>query len=227
MPTKRSYREIAPGKLALYSRKKYARPKRTYTPRPTYMPTRQELKFLDTAFTTTTVPVVGTITLTSANLIAQGTGESQRIGRKATIVALSVRYVVQIKPTTNSNNTDDGLRLIVYHDKQANGAAPAVTDILKTADYLSYNNLANKDRFVTLKDDFTDMHSMAGGGSTATFGEVGITKQVHLRCNIPVEFSGTAGLLAEVRSNNIGILAISDSADVSLEGLIRIRYSDA
>lgn len=192
-----------------------------------YSPMGTELKFLDTSFNQTTVAATGNIVLTSVNLVPQGVTESTRIGRKCTLRAISFRYVVQLKPTTNTNNTDDGLRVIVYWDKQCNGTAAAVTDILRTADYLSYNNLANKERFRILKDQFVDLHSTAGGGSTASFGEIGFTKQMHLKCNIPIEFSGVTGAITEIRSNNIGVLLISDSADVSCEGLVRIRYSDS
>lgn len=230
MPTKRTLVTALPVR-ALPARRMYKKPRKGYMRTSgnygRYSPMGQELKFLDTSFNQTTVATAGNIVLSSVNLVPQGVTESTRIGRKCTLRALSLRYVIQIKPTTNTNNTDDGLRLIIYLDKQCNGTSAAVTDILRTADYLSYNNLANKDRFRILKDSFVDIHSTAGGGSTASFGEVGITKQVHLKCNIPIEFSGVTGAITEIRSNNIGVLIISDSADVSCEGLVRIRYSDS
>jgi len=191
-----------------------------------YAPTGTELKFLDTSWNDTTVAATGEVILPSVNLIPQGVTESQRIGRKCIIRSISLRYVIQIKPTTNTNNTDDGVRLILFQDKQCNGTAATVTDLLKTADYLSFNNLSNKERFKVLADKFVDVHSTAGGGSTATFGELGVTKSLYIKCYIPIEFSSTTGAITEIRSNNIGVLLISDSADTACEGLVRVRFSD-
>lgn len=236
MPTKRTLVTAMPLRALPSTRRTYKKRKYTGSFKKGYnrtsgyygrfAPLGTELKFLDTTWNDTTVASAGEVILPSVNLIPQGVTESNRIGRKCVIRSIAVRYVVQIKPTTNTNNTDDGVRFILFQDKQCNGAAATVTDILRSADYLSFNNLANKERFKVLADKFTDVHAAAGGGSTSSFGELGFTKSVYIKCYIPIEFSSTTGALTEIRSNNIGVLLISDSADTACEGLVRIRYSD-
>lgn len=186
-----------------------------------------ELKFLDTTVTQATVGSTGNITNTSLNLIPSGTGESQRVGRKVVIKRIHLKYVCVLKETGTSSSTDDGVRVIVYLDKQCNGATASVTDILETTQYLSFNNLANKNRFTILMDEHTDLRSQSGGGSTVAFGRMAVTKQWHHKCSLPIEFSSTAGSLTEIRSFNIGILTISDRALIELNGKARVRYLDA
>lgn len=110
----------------------------------------EEVKFFDTTNTGTALATTGVITNSSLNLIPQGILENNRIGRKCTIKKIQFRGVIQF----NSSTTESGevVRIMVVWDKQANGAAATITDILETADEKSFNNLSNKNRFVTLKD---------------------------------------------------------------------------
>lgn len=191
-----------------------------------YAPLGQELKFFDTTIANTTIGSVGSIHSDSLVEIPQGVTESQRVGRKCTIKSLHLRFVASLISTTTAANADDGLRVIVYHDKQCNGATAAVTDILETADYLSYNNLSNKNRFRILYDEFCDISAQAAGGSTFTTGTVAKTWSKHLPMNLPIEFSATTGAITEIRSNNIGILAISDNGAMNLRTTARVRFGD-
>lgn len=209
-----------------------ARKRTKYTPKTyrsrfgSYSAPSPELKFLDNTWDSDPVPSAGVIALNTVNNVAAGTGESQRVGRKITIKSIHLRWVNVIKASASNADTDDGLRLILYLDKQANGAAATVTDILETADYLSFNNLSNRNRFRVLMDRVVDVSSMSGGSSTA-FGAAAKTKQAHLRCDIPIEFSSTTGAITEMRSNNVGVLIISDNQEAECVGNVRIRYTDS
>lgn len=189
-----------------------------------YPPLGNELKFLDSSWNSSGVSNSGTIVLSTVHPAVSGTGESQRIGRKIVIRSVFVRWVVEIGNGTTPSATDDGLRVIIYQDMQANGAAATVTDILATANYLSFNNLANKNRFKIMMDKFTDVHSAAA--TSSTFGEMAKTRSHYMKCNVPIEFSSTTGSITEIRSNNIGVLLISDKAISNCSGRIRVRYSD-
>jgi hypothetical protein len=188
-----------------------------------YSPLGTELKFLDTTWNVNP-SATGQIVLDSVNEVAAGTGESQRVGRKVTIKSINMRFVPNLNSTASAANTDDGMRVILYHDKQCNGAAPNVVDILESADYLSFNNLSNKNRFRILMDKYVDLSSASG--ISATFGKIAKTKQFYMKCNIPIEFSSTTGGIAEIRSNNIGVLCISDKGVSDVNGNVRIRFSD-
>lgn len=187
-----------------------------------------ELKFFDGVNSTAAVGVGGTIAQDSLNEIAQGVGESQRVGRKCTLKKLNMRGECTLPAATNATNTSDRLRLVVYHDKQTNGAAAAVTDILESATQDSFLNLANKGRFRILAEkNFT----MSAAGATAsgaayTYGEVVKSYKLNINLNTPIEFDGATGAITEMRTNNIGVLLISDSGLCSCVFRWRVRYAD-
>ncbi len=101
---------------------------------------RGELKFHDVDLDDATIGVNGNITA-SINLIAQGVTESTRVGRKCTLRWIGWRYTIEKVENTVLASGDETIRVIMYWDKQANGATAAITDILETDDYHSFNNL--------------------------------------------------------------------------------------
>ncbi len=190
-----------------------------------------ELKFLDIAVQDAVVATTASILLDSMVKVPQGTTESTRIGRKCTLKSIGFRYHMTLAAATASNATTDTVRIIIYHDKQCNGAVAATTAILEDAtDFQSFNNLANKNRFRTLMDRTHTLvcHSGSGRGSTDTlaFGEDLINEHFYKKCNIPIEYDSTAGAITEIRSNNIGILLIASTGVTGFVGQVRIRFSD-
>lgn len=174
----------------------------------------------------------GTIVNTSSlNLIAQGVTEGTRVGRKCVIRSINWRGAVKLVANAAGTVTNGALlRILIVLDKQCNGAAPAVTDVLETANYASFNNLANKSRFRTLMDRTYKVDCMAAAGD----GTANDTPDVYVPCsffkkvNIPLEFSSTTGAIAEIRSNNIFMLAIGNTTttNVSMDSKVRLRFSD-
>lgn len=189
-------------------------------------PLSRELKFFDTTKVATTAAAAGTIHNSSLCLVPQGVTESTRVGRKLTIKSIHVRLVCNL--ANSSSQPDDGVRVILFLDTQCNGASATVGDILESANYLSWNNLANKNRFRTLHDEFIDITSTAGAytGAAANFASKAYTKEIHKNVNIPVQFDSTTGAITEIKSNNIGLLTISDQGGITVRSYVRIRFSD-
>lgn len=194
------------------------------------MPSTEELKFKDTVVAAggsvstagEIVPATGTL-----NVIAQGTGESERIGRKVEVKYIGVRYTLHLDDTTVANQTKDTVRVILYQDKQANGATAGVLDILDTASYQSFNNLSNKGRFRVLADRVHSLQATAGAGTTGlTYGEAIQNGSMHIKCNTPIEFNSTTGAITEIVSNNLGFLVISSDGHTEFDATVRLRYSD-
>jgi len=183
-----------------------------------------ELKFHDLNHTSAVVVAARTIASPSLNGIAQGVAEDERIGRKCTLKSLSLRGTILMPAATGTIVWTDEVRVIVYQDKQCNGAAPAVLDLLETATVEGYNNLANKGRFTTLMDKKMIV-SRIPASSTVAGGQF---KHFNLykKLNVPIEFNGAAGALTEIRSNNIGVLAITKNGLMELEYNVRVRYAD-
>lgn len=188
-----------------------------------------ELKFIDFNTEDAMIAAGGTIMVNadaeaSFVRIAQGDGESNRDGRKCCIKKICWRYRVQLADAGTAGTATETVRVIMYLDKQTNGAAATVTDILEADDFQSFNNLANKSRFRILYDQTLTINLTGAEAATALTKRV--NKQFYKNCSIPIEFNNaaTTGALATVRSNNIGILLISESGRASLTGVLRLRF---
>ncbi len=188
-----------------------------------------EMKFHDLAVTDGTIAQNGVIQTTGTiNIIPQGVTEVQRVGRKCTVTKIQWRWNV-VNAGGAAVGTSETVRLIVYLDKQCNGATAAVTDILETDDYQSFRNLSNTGRFVILYDYTVTLNPQASAGNgtandTATVAENGT---FYKDCNIPIEFSSTTGALTEIRSNNLAVMTVAKEGNLAtLDSEIRLRFGD-
>ncbi len=195
-----------------------------------YAGDKAEHKFHDLDIDDSTIAAGATVAQASCNLIAQGVTESTRVGRKCTVRAIGWRFFLTLKTTAVAADTSDTVRILLYMDKQCNGATIATTDLLESADIQSFNNLANKGRFRVLMDRTYAISSQAGSGrgttDTLSYGEVMIQDTFFKKCNIPIEFDSTTGAITEIRSNNIGVLTLAASGNVAFNSKMRLRYSD-
>lgn len=204
----------------VYKKRKYTR---------NYNPGYREYKFIDTVLTDAVVASTGGIT-TSPNLIMQGIAENNRIGRKVTIKSIACRWELSLPAVSDGADITSGdiCRIIIFHDKQANGANAAVLDILELAEWDSFLNLANKNRFVILMDRFTVINRLVAvtdGTNTSTTPLVLKFIKFYKKLNINVEFSGVSGAITELTSSNISFLYISSEGICGLaEQQTRIRF---
>lgn len=190
-------------------------------------PQSAELKFHDVSAGSTAATLTGVFAGRSLNLIPQGTSESERIGRKCLIKKINMRGSILLANATANNACQNRIRIIVYQDKQANGAdITATTDLLETAAIDSYRNLANSMRFKVLYDKTMACNCTCADG-TETFEYIK-NWSFNRRVNIPLEFSSTTGAISELRSNNIGVLFIQESTapNAILKYQARLRFSD-
>ncbi len=161
-------------------------------------------------------------------IITQGVGESQRVGRKIVIRKIQFRYNLNLFAGISQANHDD-VRVILYKDKQTNGAIATATTILQTDNYQSFRNMENVGRYTVLMDRMHALNHTAAGGNGTAIETCTNTKNYKFfkECNIPVEYNAATGDIAEIRSNNLGIMVLcATGAVVKLEGVIRFRYTD-
>lgn len=189
-----------------------------------------ELKFHDVDLDDGLVSTAGTV-VDSIIKIAQGTTESTRIGRKCTIRNIGWRFNILMQEDNDiaDPTAADVIRVIMYLDKQCNGATATVTGILESADYQSFNNLGNKSRFRTLLDRTYDVNKQSLASATTgtvASNEIVISDTFFKKVNIPIEYDSTAGAITEIRSNNIGVLLIGRAGVAGFVSKIRIRFSD-
>ncbi len=188
-----------------------------------------ELKFHDLDIDDATIASGATIAQDSCNKIAQGVTEVQRIGRKCTVRSINWRF--QISTNVQSNTASPAtevVRVILYLDKQANGATATTAAIVESDDFQTFNNLANKSRFRTLMDRTYPLQLMAASGADATAEWAGenVTDTFFKKVNIPIEFDSTTGAITEIRSNNIGVLLLGKQGLAVFASKMRIRFSD-
>ncbi len=188
---------------------------------------RGELKFFDVTIDDAVIATGATVAIASVNLISQGITETQRIGRKCTIRHIDWRLRLR-KAFATSTAGDDVVRVILYLDRQANGATATTTDVLETADFQSFYNLANQNRFRILMDRTCDLNSSAGAGDGTTNDTFAWSKTLRFnrKLRITLEFSDAAGVITNLRSNNIGVLTLSSNGTSELQSQMRIRFSD-
>lgn len=199
-----------------------------------------ELKFLDVTVDDAVVAAGGAIN--GANFgavveelfkVPQGDGESSRDGRQIWAEKIGLHFDVELPNhfgTTGALFTHDIVRIMLIHDKQANGAFPsAITDILETGEYDSFNNLANSKRFRTLFDKTISLNSAAfttDGAATPNYnvGRMGKSFQKYVKLQMPVEYDGTTGAISTVKSNNIFLIYISKHGIAKVNCQARLRF---
>lgn len=184
-----------------------------------------ELKFFDTSKVSTTVSATGTILNNCLNIVPEGNGQSARNGRKILIKKISIRGSFELA----DDETTDRVRLVIYQDKQANGAAATIANIFSGTDINSFNEIANKGRFRILKEITADLNPATyWDGTDPHVGGYKVGYKANLRCNIPIEFddSVTTGALTSVTSNNLGVAAFSQVSSANATYTVRIRYLD-
>ncbi len=224
----RAYRKFGPSSRA---RAMYASRYRVEMFRGRYAGNKgPELKFHDLDIDDAVVAAGGTIAQASCNLIAQGVTESARIGRKCLVKQINWRFQINL-PEVDAGGTpqdSDVIRVILYLDKQCNGAAAAVTDIVESANFQSFNNLSNKSRFRTLMDRTYEIspNGVGGNGTAVDSGGANVTDTLFKSVNIPVEFNAATGAITEIRSNNIGVLLLGFAGVSGFFSKMRLRFSD-
>jgi hypothetical protein len=169
--------------------------------------TGRELKFIDTQLLNSTIATTGSVTL--LNGVAQGTDFTQRIGRKTIIK--SVLWNGGVYPTATTSAQGEIIRLLVVYDTQTNSAAaPAITDILATADPTAPMNLNNRDRFHVLMDKKLGMNAGVYAAGTLTTGSPGAKYiKTYKKCHKEIIYSGTGATVGSIQTGAIWLLTIS------------------
>lgn len=183
-----------------------------------------EKKYIDNALVLTTA-TAGVVTGTYVTMV-QGQTASTRIGNKIRVKNINLSLTFD---TSGADLTPDPLlmRCMLLWDKQANGALPAVLDILQTASVYSYRNMETVERFTVLKDKFILLKTpTALTGAWAASAADGRFAKFAWKGAMDVHYGGNAGTVADLRSENLVILLISNIAAGHANGNIRVKYTD-
>lgn len=209
---------------------------------------KPEKKFYDIDITNTNIAGVATnfttngVHTNSQTIVGipQGTTENERIGRKCTVTNIYARLSFDFLANAVSNisagdSSQEMVRVMMYWDKQCNGAAAASTDLLETNLIHSFRNLANSKRFVVLYDRTFTWNATTTGGGNGTANDSAVVRNNYLvkiskKCFIPIEFLLTTGALtSNIASNNIAMIIWGKNGNImqiETGSKIRIRFID-
>jgi len=166
--------------------------------------------------------------LTLLSTVANGSGSSERIGRKISYYDISIRYFL----TANSVHLSNYTRIMVVYDNSPNGTAPAYTDIIQNSATTSFENPDTRGRFKILHDktiysatsDVVDKSiNQFGTGSIAASH----TQTISLKGKT-AQFLGTGSSISDYEKGAIYLLTNSFQNNVMyLEFANRIQFYDA
>lgn len=88
-----------------------------------------------------------------------GTGLNQRIGRTIFMKSIALHVYAQ---STAVTGVEQAARVMVVYDHQANGAQPAISDVLSSAIHNQHYNVYTRNRFVVIFDEWFTLSASAG-----------------------------------------------------------------
>lgn len=179
-----------------------------------------EKKWFDTLASGQNPTTGGAFPISNANSIDDGTLDTERVGAKIQLTAVQYHFEGALASTDTASNL---VRLILYADKQPNGATATVTQILQNNDFLSFRNLDNLDRFDILDDSIVELKAEAGVSGTLVMSRC--YKGIYKKVNYPVAYASDAGTFP-ISGACIGLLVIAKSATGVYSVRTRVRFMD-
>jgi hypothetical protein len=178
---------------------------------------RQELK-VNSSGNTGSIAFTTAGTIIPLDTVGQGDNINQRSGDIVRIQFLRFQ-ITGYEPTANTSST---WRLIIFSDGMANGAAPAVTDLLDsavfTAPYAGIN--VQRHRFKIYHDK---THTMVGGQPNQE-----VTDIVTLPLKLTRYYNDATSTSTNIGKNALFALVISSNAATSVYARnYQIRYTDS
>lgn len=178
----------------------------------------EELKYIDLVIGPTTITSTASFSLMSA--ITQGVLVSNRIGNEIKLRKIELRYHIYGSSAGDFTNL---VRVMIVMDRQANAAIFGINDLLAFGgDTLSPYNEDNTKRFKMIQDRTHALENVAGVAQ--------IYRHKVIRLKGKVFFTGAGNTIANIKTNSIYVVLLSDSVVAThpnFEGIFRLWYSDS
>lgn len=188
---------------------------------------KAEMKAFDTALSfnfdlTGEVPATGQLCLVQA-----GDAFNNRDGALIQVKSLRVKGLATAVNGAGANGNQQ-CKLMIVQDRQCNGAAAAVTDVMTGVGLLTdLPNVPNSYRFKVLRDLTLDMNATAGVTAAYLNNTKEIDEYVSFKKPIWIRYTASTGAITDVTGNNLFLLASCFPGDdiVSFVGTARIRFT--
>jgi len=196
-----------------------------------YTGSNPELKFFDTAIgmsNITNVYAEATNLIPCLNIIPQSDTQSGRDGRRIWVKSIHIRLRIIGNPA--AVEPLQFMRVVLYLDRQCNGASVTAAQILQQVSINGFRNIENTQRIQILYDRVHNITPV--GVNLASTTQIPGTKHVkwNKKCNIPIDYDSTVttGVLTSVRANNLGILYYPESSTDTMDilGFCRLRFDE-
>lgn len=186
---------------------------------PLYAPplaSRNEMKYIDIELAAYAADTTGVVTFVTP-IIPGSLLVGQREGSRVMLCGTQLRGVA-VAGTTGA--LSQACALLVY-DRQSNGAAPAILDVLEQVSSYSYQNTVNRSRFDILgRWNFT----LIGNSTTPTVGQE--LKQIDIKTTFrkpQVWNQAATGAQADIVSGGLYLLTFGDTAAGTAAGVINVH----
>jgi hypothetical protein len=154
-------------------------------------------------------------TVIPLNLIAQGVDFQNRVGDSLKMQKLEFNFRITI-----GSGTKTFVRMMVLRDLDNQGATPAVTDILQSADILAPKKYLNQDRFSVLVDEISSLNSVSIPNQVS---EYDMAHEGHIK------FLGNTAAAASMGKGSLFLLLLSNESAVNAPSVgywSRIYFTD-
>ena len=194
-----------------------------------------EFKFIDVVWSlfnpVAVNPDVANNCLRLLNGVQLGTSASERIGRKAHFKKIQLKVTVVPRDSITIKNF--AYRMMVFCDKQPNGAEPTVFSGLLTnyggeTNMNRLNNLLNSGRFVKFYDKVFRMGQTAAALALNGNDSKLNCHNINLKCSEVTTYSGTGATIASISTCAIWFAIFQEVGGASLDvtATTRVRYND-
>ncbi len=180
-------------------------------------PKKVELKYHDS---NDTITIPGTGTIAQLTNIPNGTGPSDRIGRRVAYHDIQINF--HWSPASGASTR---ARAILVHDTQTNNAATTVGDVMNGYDVAALYNPDNRIRFNILYD--TEVMTHQSANFFFSTGEAGKRNVVVSLKGKQCLFSGTGSSVSDIEKGNLFWVCLSDTAGgMDFVSRSRMQYFD-
>lgn len=182
------------------------------------------------------VASAGAITDSILKGIRNGDEVYEREGRRIMVTGVGWNWRLRLDARDDTDPVVNGRtgRVILYLDRQCNGATAGVTDVLASADYQAFQNVnTTRGRFEVLYDCTKHLGFKGGAGMAAPNEGDWAGQAKGDETWIPLDHTfyfraADDGTVADLPDCNLGVLLIGDSgtATLSFESKLRVVYCD-
>lgn len=201
-----------------------------------------ELKHKDVLYANTDVIPATQVLWATHNYIAQGTSSITRLGNMIAPTSYQIR--VRFRADNAQVTEDSRVRMIIFWDRQCNGADPDPTgvdglldDSVITNQIFAPRNYNTLERYKIVKDETFTLHpvlattTVVATGVVSVVQRVSIQKTYFIKSSRLLKYSGNAGTVADLVSNALYVLFYSDIAGGTnppeVDGGVRMYFKDA